>query len=196
MQIYRTIAEWSSSDKSEYYRHFWLAGFSTQSAEGRPCPDQQVLAASESDRQRPSAGLHAARTLSVSPVTQRASISRAGTTIPQVADRSGTFSNSEPNPSAIVGCARIASRSLGYGSSASIAVCTTAITSPASAPIIVKPRMRSSFAADENLHKALRFRRSSRSAERHSSATSRPAHRRLGAPLRPRSVQRERVEAR
>ena len=28
--------------------------------------------------------------------------------IPQVADRGGTFSNSEPNPSAIVGCARMA----------------------------------------------------------------------------------------
>ena len=39
-----------------------------------------------------------------------------------------------------------ASRSFGYGSPASIAVCITAMTSPASAPIIVKPRMRSSFA--------------------------------------------------
>ncbi len=59
-------------------------------------------------------------------------------------DRGGTFSNSEPNPSAIVGCARMASRSLTYGKSASIAVCTVAMTSPASAPIIVKPRTRSS----------------------------------------------------
>ena len=29
------------------------------------------------------------------------------------ADRGGTFANSEPSPSAIVGCARTASRSLG-----------------------------------------------------------------------------------
>ena len=40
----------------------------------------------------------------------------------------------------------MASRSFGYGSPASIAVCIAAMTSPASAPIIVKPRMRSSFA--------------------------------------------------
>src|SRR6266852_4757410 len=60
-------------------------------------------------------------------------------------DRGGTFEKSEPSPSAIVGCARMASRSLEYGRSASIAVCTAAMTSPASAPIIVKPRMRSSL---------------------------------------------------
>src|SRR5215469_8638862 len=41
----------------------------------------------------------------------------------------------------------MASRSLGYGRSASIAVCTTAMTSPASAPIMVKPRIRSSLPA-------------------------------------------------
>ena len=40
----------------------------------------------------------------------------------------------------------MASRSLEYGKFASIAVWTTAMTSPASAPIIVKPRMRSSLA--------------------------------------------------
>ena len=39
-----------------------------------------------------------------------------------------------------------ASRSFVYGSSASIAVCTTARTSPASEPTMVKPRMRSSLA--------------------------------------------------
>src|SRR5215472_5027343 len=61
-------------------------------------------------------------------------------------ERGGTFAKRSPSPSAIVGCARIASRSHGYGRSASIAVCTTAMTSPASAPIIVKPRMRSSLA--------------------------------------------------
>src|SRR5262245_60802523 len=41
----------------------------------------------------------------------------------------------------------MASRSLGYGRSASIAVCTTAMTSPASAPIMAKPRIRSSLPA-------------------------------------------------
>ena len=41
----------------------------------------------------------------------------------------------------------MASRSLGYGRSASIAVCTTAMTSPPSAPIMVKPRIRSSLPA-------------------------------------------------
>jgi hypothetical protein len=60
-------------------------------------------------------------------------------------DRGDTFANSAPGPSAIVGCVRIASRSTGYGRRASIAVCTAAMTSPASAPIIVKPRMRSSL---------------------------------------------------
>jgi hypothetical protein len=44
-----------------------------------------------------------------------------------------------------VGWARAALASLEYGSPAIIAVCTAAITSPAVAPIIVKPRMRSSF---------------------------------------------------
>ena len=57
--------------------------------------------------------------------------------------RGGTFDKSGPSPSTIVGCARTASRSLEYGISASIAACTVATTSPASAPIIVKPRMRS-----------------------------------------------------
>ena len=41
----------------------------------------------------------------------------------------------------------MASRSLGYGRSANIAVCTTAMTSPPSAPIMVKPRIRSSLPA-------------------------------------------------
>src|SRR5215471_12622860 len=54
------------------------------------------------------------------------------------------FSNSGPSPSAIVGCVRMASRSIGYGRPANIAVCTTAMTSPASTPIIENPRMRSS----------------------------------------------------
>src|SRR5262249_32352840 len=60
-------------------------------------------------------------------------------------DRGGTFEKSEPSPSAIVGCARMASRSLQYGRFDGIAVRTAAMTSPASAPIIVKPRMRSSL---------------------------------------------------
>src|SRR5215472_455320 len=54
------------------------------------------------------------------------------------------FSNSGPSPPAIVGCVRMASRSIGYGRPANIAVCTTAMTSPASTPIIENPRMRSS----------------------------------------------------
>ena len=45
--------------------------------------------------------------------------------------RAGTFEKSGPRPSAIVGCAITASRSLGYGRSASIAVCTAVMTSPA-----------------------------------------------------------------
>jgi hypothetical protein len=48
-----------------------------------------------------------------------------------------------PSPSAIVGCARTASRNVEYGSPASITACTVATTSPASGPIIVKPRIRS-----------------------------------------------------
>src|SRR5215831_14471761 len=59
-------------------------------------------------------------------------------------DRGGTFEKSGSSPSSIVGCARTASRSLEYGRFASIAVCTAAMTSPASEPIIVKPRIRSS----------------------------------------------------
>ena len=46
-------------------------------------------------------------------------------------------------PSAIVGCVRMASRRAVYGSPAIIAVCTTASTSPASAPGLVNPSMRS-----------------------------------------------------
>src|SRR5271166_696162 len=60
--------------------------------------------------------------------------------------RAGTFEKSGPNPSAIVRCAITASRSFGYGRFASIAVCTAAMTSPASEPVIV---------SDEYLHKAL-----------------------------------------
>jgi membrane protein DedA with SNARE-associated domain len=48
--------------------------------------------------------------------------------------RGGTFAKRSPRPSAIVGCARMASRTFGYGRSARIAVCTAATTSPASAP--------------------------------------------------------------
>jgi hypothetical protein len=55
----------------------------------------------------------------------------------------GTLANRTVRPSAIVGCVRMASRSPVKGSPASIAVCTTATTSPAPAPSIVKPRMRS-----------------------------------------------------
>src|SRR5688572_6646189 len=58
---------------------------------------------------------------------------------------STTFAKRTLSPSAIVGCVRMASRSPAYGRPASIAVWTTAITSPASAPSIVKPRMRSLF---------------------------------------------------
>src|SRR5271156_4091433 len=43
-------------------------------------------------------------------------------------DRGGTFEKSGSRPSAIVGCAITASRSLEYGRSASIAVCTAAMT--------------------------------------------------------------------
>src|SRR5208283_4068615 len=60
-------------------------------------------------------------------------------------DPGGTFENSGPSPSAIVGWTRTAARSLQYGMFASIAVCTVGMTSPASEPIIVKPRMRSSL---------------------------------------------------
>ena len=60
-------------------------------------------------------------------------------------DPDGTFEKSEPSPSAMVGWTRTASRSLPYGKFARIAVCTATMTSPASDPIIVKPRMRSSL---------------------------------------------------
>src|SRR5580658_3098882 len=52
--------------------------------------------------------------------------------------RGGTFASTNPSPSAIVKCAMTASRRTVYGSPASIAVCTAAMTSPASEPIIVK----------------------------------------------------------
>src|SRR5438128_6649064 len=55
----------------------------------------------------------------------------------------GILANSVVRPSAIVGCVRMASRKPVYGRPASIAVCTAAMTSPASGPSIVKPRMRS-----------------------------------------------------
>ena len=64
------------------------------------------------------------------------------------------FENRKPNPSAMVGWAKSASRSFVYGKSAIIAVCTTAITSPDCAPIMVKPRMRSSVLSDKSLHEA------------------------------------------
>src|SRR2546426_327610 len=43
-----------------------------------------------------------------------------------------TFDRRKPSPSAIVRCARTASRSFGYGRPASIATCTALTTSPAS----------------------------------------------------------------
>src|SRR5207253_2092443 len=55
----------------------------------------------------------------------------------------GTAANRAFRPSAIVGCVRIASRKTVWASPPSIAVCTAAMTSPASGPIIVNPRMRS-----------------------------------------------------
>ena len=58
-------------------------------------------------------------------------------------------------PSAIVGWARAALASLEYGNPAIIAVCTAAITSPAVAPIMVKPRMRSVILTDKSFHEAL-----------------------------------------
>src|SRR3989442_1389583 len=68
----------------------------------------------------------------------------------------GTFDKSGPSPSAIVRCARTASRSLGYGSSASIAACTPATTSPAPGPSMVKPRNRSLLPATSALMKPRR----------------------------------------
>src|SRR5262249_27121559 len=53
-------------------------------------------------------------------------------------DRAGTFENREPSPSAIVGCARMASRSFGYGRAARIAVCSTSTTAPASVPVLLE----------------------------------------------------------
>ena len=82
-------------------------------------------------------------------------ISAAGSVRRLALVRGGTFEKREPSPSAMVGCARMASRRSVYGSPASIAVCTEAMTSPASGPIIVKPRMRSSRARDKRFHKAL-----------------------------------------
>lgn len=58
-------------------------------------------------------------------------------------DRAGTAANKTFRPSAIVGCAKIASRSEVYGSFASMAVCATAMTSPASVPKAVNPRISS-----------------------------------------------------
>jgi hypothetical protein len=55
----------------------------------------------------------------------------------------GTDENRAASPSAIVGWVKTASRSAVYGRPAIIATWTTAITSPASAPNAVKPRMRS-----------------------------------------------------
>src|SRR5258708_31292710 len=67
-------------------------------------------------------------------------------TLPYRTAGTGTLDRSGPRPSAIVKCEITASRSTGYGRFANIAVCIAAMTSPASEPIIVKPRMRSSFA--------------------------------------------------
>src|SRR5262249_33678258 len=62
-------------------------------------------------------------------------------------DAAGMAANREPSPSAIVGCARMASRRTVYGSPPRMAVCTAAMTSPASGPSIVKPRTRSPAAS-------------------------------------------------
>jgi hypothetical protein len=58
------------------------------------------------------------------------------------AARGGTFENSVLSPSAIVGCAKAALARLEYEMPANIAVCTAVMTSPAAAPIIVKPTPR------------------------------------------------------
>jgi hypothetical protein len=57
--------------------------------------------------------------------------------------RAGTAENKTVKPSAIVGCANIASRRKVYGCFPSIAACTTAISSPPSAPKAVNPRISS-----------------------------------------------------
>src|SRR5262249_26618845 len=59
--------------------------------------------------------------------------------------RGGTFEKSEPSPSAIVGCARTASRSFEYGRSAGVARFTPAKTSPAAGPHILEPGNQASF---------------------------------------------------
>ncbi len=73
---------------------------------------------------------------------------------------------SGPKPSAIVGCARTASRSAVNGIPANIAVCTTAITSPASGPTIAKTEY-AIVVADKRLHEPARFR--NRSSPEHRS---------------------------
>ncbi len=57
----------------------------------------------------------------------------------------------------MVGCVRMASRRLVKGMPASIAVCTTAMTSPASGPSMVKPRMQVAVGGDDGLHEAARL---------------------------------------
>ena len=59
-------------------------------------------------------------------------------------DNDGGFANSPSNPSAAVGWVQIVSRKTVYGMLPSIAVWATAMSSLASAPNAVKPRMRSS----------------------------------------------------
>jgi hypothetical protein len=59
------------------------------------------------------------------------------------AARAGTCESSGPSPSAKVGWVKTASPAA-YKAGPSIAVYITAMTSPASGPIMVKPRMRSS----------------------------------------------------
>src|SRR5262249_34228188 len=68
-------------------------------------------------------------------------------------DIGGTAANRLPSPSAIVGCARMASRNTVWDRPPSIAVCTAATTSPASVPSIVKPRMRSPDASTSTFMK-------------------------------------------
>ena len=63
--------------------------------------------------------------------------------VPHTPDRAGTVVSKTVRPSAIVGCASITSRNTVYGYFPSMAVCTTAIISPASALKAVNPRISS-----------------------------------------------------
>ena len=67
----------------------------------------------------------------------------SGDCVVRALDRAGTAANKTVRPSAMVGCAKTASRSSVYGDFASMAVCTTDINSPASVPKAVSPRISS-----------------------------------------------------